>query len=46
MSDPHSYSPSLYEWGLSVGLLAATVFLFSLAVRHLPILVKEEPRAG
>jgi formate dehydrogenase iron-sulfur subunit len=45
-SEPQSYSPSLYEWGLSVGLIAATIFLFSLAVRNMPILVKEEPRAG
>ena len=45
MNDPQSYSPSLYEWGLSVGLLAATIFLYSLAVRHMPILVKEEKQA-
>jgi formate dehydrogenase iron-sulfur subunit len=39
--DPQSYSPSLYEWGLSVGLVAATVLLYGLAVRHLPILQKD-----
>jgi len=40
-SDPQSYAPSLYEWGLSIGLIAATVFLFGWAVRNLPILPKE-----
>lgn len=39
---PQSYSPSLYEWGLSVGLIAATLFLYGWAVRTLPILPKEE----
>jgi formate dehydrogenase iron-sulfur subunit len=30
------------EWGISVGLIAATIFLFGLAVRRLPVLPKEE----
>ena len=40
---PESYSPSVYEWGLSLGLIAATVFLYGLAVRRMPILTREEP---
>ncbi len=39
---PQSYFPSVVEWGISVGLIAATIFLFGLAVRHLPVL----PRPG
>jgi formate dehydrogenase iron-sulfur subunit len=41
-SHPQSYAPSVYEWGLSLGLIAATIFLFGWAVRNLPILSKEE----
>ncbi len=37
-----SYFPSLVEWGISLGLIAATIFLFGLGVRHLPVLPKEE----
>jgi formate dehydrogenase iron-sulfur subunit len=37
-----SYSPSLVEWGISAGLVAATIFLFAWGVRVLPILPKEE----
>lgn len=39
---PATYSPSIFEWGISVGLIAATVFLFGLAVRLLPLLPKQE----
>jgi len=39
---PQSYAPSAVEWGLSVGLIAATIFLFGWAVRHMPILPKED----
>jgi formate dehydrogenase iron-sulfur subunit len=39
---PVSYTPSFAEWGISVGLIAATVFLFGFAARHLPVLPKEE----
>jgi formate dehydrogenase iron-sulfur subunit len=39
---PQPYFPSAVEWGVSLGLIAATVFLFGLAVRHLPVLPKEE----
>ena len=38
---PSPYVPSVFEWGISVGLVAATVFLFGLGVRLLPILPKE-----
>ena len=37
---PTPYSPSVFEWGISVGLTAATVFLFGLAARHVPVLAK------
>ncbi|HZN40869.1 MAG TPA: 4Fe-4S dicluster domain-containing protein [Planctomycetota bacterium] len=37
---PSGYTPSLVEWGLSLGLLAATVFLFGAGVRYLPVLPK------
>ncbi|HTN53942.1 MAG TPA: 4Fe-4S dicluster domain-containing protein [Anaeromyxobacter sp.] len=40
---PAPYHPSAFEWGISAGLIAATIFLFGLAVRHLPVLPREEP---
>jgi len=40
---PKSYSPSVAEWGLSIGLIAATIFLFGLGARLLPVLSKSEP---
>lgn len=39
---PTPYSPSLVEWGISVGLVATTVFLFGLGVRKLPVLPERE----
>jgi formate dehydrogenase iron-sulfur subunit len=39
---PQPYAPSVFEWGLSVGLIAATIFLFGWAVRNMPVLPKEE----
>jgi len=39
---PETYSPSIFEWGVSVGLIAATIFLFGLAARIFPVLPKEE----
>jgi len=42
---PQAYTPSVVEWGVSLGLIAATIFLFGLAVRNLPVLPKEEPAA-
>jgi formate dehydrogenase iron-sulfur subunit len=37
---PESYSPSLFEWGISIGLVAATIFLFGLGARLMPVLPK------
>lgn len=42
LTTPQSYFPSAVEWGVSLGLIAATIFLFGLAVRHLPVLPKED----
>src|SRR4029077_11391852 len=28
---PEGYAPSIVEWGISIGLIAATIFLFGLA---------------
>ena len=42
LTRPQAYFPSLAEWGVSIGLIAATIFLFGLAVRHLPVLPEEE----
>jgi formate dehydrogenase iron-sulfur subunit len=39
---PETYSPSVFEWGISIGLIAATVFLFGLGARLLPLLPKDE----
>jgi formate dehydrogenase iron-sulfur subunit len=39
---PHSYWPSIFEWGISIGLIAATIFLFGLGARLLPILSRAE----
>jgi len=43
---PESYVPSLVEWGVSLGLIAATIFLFGLAARLMPILSRAEPSGG
>jgi len=40
--EAQAYTPSVAEWGLSLGLIAATIFLFGWAVRNLPILPKEQ----
>src|SRR5580700_1700689 len=39
---PASYTPSVFEWGVSVGLIAASIFLFGLGARLMPVLPKEE----
>ena len=39
---PRPYFPSAFEWGVSVGLIAATIFLFGWAARNMPVLPKEE----
>ena len=40
---PQSYAPSVFEWGVSIGLVAATIFLFGWAARNLPVLPEEAP---
>ena len=39
---PQSYWPSLVEWSVSLGLIAATIFLFGLGARLMPLRPKEE----
>ena len=39
---PHDYVPSLLEWGVVMGPVAATLFLFGLMVRWMPVLPKDE----
>jgi len=39
---PETYFPSIFEWGVSVGLIAASIFLFGLGARLLPLLPKDE----
>src|SRR5262249_49073826 len=39
---PEVYTPSLVEWGISIGLIAATIFLFGPAAGLVPLLPKEE----
>jgi formate dehydrogenase iron-sulfur subunit len=43
---PHTYFPSLVEWSISIGLIAATIFLFGLGARLFPILPKAEARGS
>jgi formate dehydrogenase iron-sulfur subunit len=43
---PETYSPSIFEWGVSVGLIAATIFLFGLGARLLPLLPKQQAAQG
>jgi formate dehydrogenase iron-sulfur subunit len=42
---PGTYTASVVEWGLSIGLIAATIFLFGLGARLFPVLAKVEPKA-
>jgi formate dehydrogenase iron-sulfur subunit len=37
---PDAYRPSVVEWGISIGLIAATIFLFGAGARLLPLLPK------
>ncbi len=37
-----SYMPSIVEWGVSIGLIAATIFLFGLAARLMPVLSRTQ----
>jgi len=43
---PEHYAPSIFEWGISVGLIATTIFLFGLGVRLMPVLPAEEAVQG
>jgi formate dehydrogenase iron-sulfur subunit len=43
---PETYSPSIFEWGISVGLIAATIFLFGVGARLMPILPREQVGQG
>ncbi len=43
---PRAYVPSIFEWGVSIGLIAATIFLFGLAARLMPVLSRAEPSEG
>jgi formate dehydrogenase iron-sulfur subunit len=38
---PETYAPTIIEWGVSIGLIAATIFLFGLGARLMPVLPKE-----
>jgi formate dehydrogenase iron-sulfur subunit len=40
---PERYFPSTVEWGISIGLIAATIFLFGLGARLMPVLAKPQP---
>jgi formate dehydrogenase iron-sulfur subunit len=41
-----NYAPSFVEWAISIGLIAATVFLFGLGARWVPVLPKREAGGG
>ena len=41
-----SYVPSIVEWGVSIGLIAATIFLFGLAARLMPVLSRPATAEG
>jgi formate dehydrogenase iron-sulfur subunit len=41
---PETYMPTIVEWGISIGLIAATIFLFGLGARMMPVLPKEPAR--
>ncbi|ABF39460.1 4Fe-4S ferredoxin, iron-sulfur binding protein [Candidatus Koribacter versatilis Ellin345] len=43
---PEHYAPSIFEWGISVGLIATTIFLFGLGVRLMPVLPAKETIQG
>lgn len=36
------YSPTIFEWGVSIGLIAAAIFLFGLGARLMPLLPRQE----
>ena len=43
---PEAYTPAIVEWGVSVGLIAATIFLFGLGARLVPLLPREAAEGG
>ena len=43
---PAPYAPSLVEWGISIGLIAAAIFLFGLGARLFPVLPEESAGQG
>jgi formate dehydrogenase iron-sulfur subunit len=43
---PETYLPTWIEWGLSIGLIAAAIFLFGLAARYMPVLPKDQAAHG
>jgi len=43
---PEGYWPSIFEWGISIGLIAATIFLFGLGARLMPLLPRYEEARG
>jgi formate dehydrogenase iron-sulfur subunit len=43
---PETYWPSIVEWGISIGLIAATIFLFGLGARLMPVITKAQPVEG
>ena len=43
---PSTYMPSIFEWGISVGLIAAAIFLFGLGARLMPVLPKDDIHEG
>src|SRR4029078_5177669 len=43
---PETYMPSIVEWGVSIGLIAATIFLFCLAAPPMPAPSRADPIEG
>jgi formate dehydrogenase iron-sulfur subunit len=43
---PEVYVPTIFEWGISIGLIAATIFLFGLGARLLPLLPVAQTTKG
>ncbi len=43
---PEPYSPSLFEWGVSIGFIAATILLFGVGIRLMPVLPEEDEDQG
>jgi formate dehydrogenase iron-sulfur subunit len=43
---PEPYLPSIFEWGVSIGLIAAAIFLFGLGARLWPVLPKNAAAAA